>query len=61
MAQEECSRNGVMSRRTLIKAVGAVAGAAVVAPRAAIAQAQPAGPGAPSPEHAPSMGARRAF
>src|SRR6266849_11041421 len=47
MAQEECSGNGVMSRRTLIKAVSAVAGAVVIAPRAAIAQAPPAGPATP--------------
>jgi len=47
MAQEECGENGVMSRRTLIKAVSAVAGAAVVAPRVAIAQAPAAGPATP--------------
>jgi len=49
MAQDRCGRadNGVMSRRMLIKAMGAVAGVAVVAPRAAVAQAPAGGPVAP--------------
>ncbi len=49
MAQDHCGRadNGVMSRRMLIKAMGAVAGVAVVAPRVAGAQAPPGGPVAP--------------
>jgi gluconolactonase len=42
---KEATDNGVMSRRTLITGIGAVAGAVVVAPRVAAAQA--AGPAAP--------------
>ena len=49
MTREACDRegNGVMSRRTLIKAMGVVGGVAAVAPRGALAQAPPAGPAAP--------------
>ena len=49
MAQEAFDREdrSLISRRTLIKAMGAVAGAAAVAPGLAMAQAPTAGPAAP--------------
>ena len=48
MAQERCDRpTSTLSRRTLIKSIGVAAGAAVIAPRAAIAQAPASGPVAP--------------
>ena len=49
MTQERCGREGssVMSRRTLIKAVGVVGGAAIAMPRVTAAQAPSGGPVAP--------------
>jgi gluconolactonase len=49
MAQDAGDRDdtGVMSRRQLVKAIGAVAGAAALAPRLAAAQAPTGGPAAP--------------
>ena len=40
-------RGDVMSRRMLMKTIGVAAGAAIVMPRVAIAQAPASGPGAP--------------